>query len=411
MYRPPDEAIRHSLENARFMRNECGVMECLEARQRGTALLKWRITPEQEQPAQRKMAEELTRIVRRIPHFLEYRRNLLEALWYGKYAVAQRFERIKIGGRSRIGVAHWEPRHGDKLAFRADESGGYDPRGVGIRVAHHSPSQGAGSHSQLATTSEGRVYFLSPQERDLLVVHRHIIEDGPIEDPFGAGAIHGVGIRSRIYWSWYSMQECLAYLMEYLERSALGVEVWSYPSGNAQAEAAARKAAEERIGGGRSIVLVPKPLGENSGQFGVEHIEPGLAGAEALRSIITDYFGRKIKRYILGQTLTSETGATGLGSGVAETHAATYLDIIRYDAQKLAETLTTDLLAPLQRFNYPHAADVHLQFEIEVDSPDIERTLNAWKQAYEMGLSLKAEEVAELIGASRPMGAEEVLGR
>ncbi|QDU97525.1 phage portal protein family protein [Lignipirellula cremea] len=424
LYRPPDEAIRHSLENARFMRNECGVMECLEARQRGSALLPWRIIPEEDDcPAAQQAAAVLTRIVRRIPHFLEYRRNLLEALWYGKYAVAQRFGRIRVGGQWRIGVTHWEPRHGDKLVFRAAADGNCEPDQIGIRVSqdpgagnqpHASASEdpsGETPVSQIETTSQGKVYFLRQEERDLLAVHRHIIEDGPPEDPFGAGGIHGVGIRSRIYWSWYSMQECLAFLMEYLERSALGIEVWSYPSGNAQAEAAARQAAEERISGGRSIVLVPKPLGDNAGQFGVEHIEPGLDGAGALRSIITDYFGHKIKRYILGQTLTSETGATGLGSGVAETHAATWLNIVRYDAQKLAETLTTDLVEPLCRFNFSSARDLPLRLVLDVESPDIERTLAAWKAAYEMGLQLKAEEVANLIGAGRPGSQEEALGR
>jgi len=41
VYRDCDEATKASLDNARFMRNDCGVMECVEARQRCVALLDW----------------------------------------------------------------------------------------------------------------------------------------------------------------------------------------------------------------------------------------------------------------------------------------------------------------------------------------------------------------------------------
>jgi phage gp29-like protein len=177
-------------------------------------------------------------------------------------------------------------------------------------------------------------------------------------------------IRHRIDNARFMRNECS--IMECLETrqrsSALGIEIWSYPSGNAEAEKATRKAAQERIGGGRSIVLVPKPPGDQAQQFGVQHIEPGLGGAEALQSVITDYFSRKIKRYVLGQTLTSESEATGLGSGVARAHQSTFDDVVRYDAQKLAETLTTDLVEPLKAFNFPDANGVNVRFEFEMES-------------------------------------------
>src|SRR4051794_35694534 len=42
-YRPSDEAVKDSYENARYMRNDLVVMECVEARQRACALLNWHI--------------------------------------------------------------------------------------------------------------------------------------------------------------------------------------------------------------------------------------------------------------------------------------------------------------------------------------------------------------------------------
>src|SRR5690606_7306906 len=138
----------------------------------------------------------------------------------------------------------WRPVNGDKLVFRYDDgSGEFDEDQVGIRVG-----QGFTEGSQVAkrwkverinkvaATDQGLAYFLEHWERSLLAIHKHQIEDGAFEAPELAGSIHGVGIRSRIYWMWYQKQETLAWLMEYLERSAFGIEIWSYPAGNPQAK-------------------------------------------------------------------------------------------------------------------------------------------------------------------------------
>lgn len=417
-YTSPDEALRHSRENARFMRNECGIMECLEARQRGTALLKWQLIPEDEKSQeQRDLCDELTKIIERIPDFLEYRRNLLEALWYGRYAISQVWGWNWVGGKRRSTIRSWAPKNGDKLVFGFDDGQHRQEEGqVGIRIGTHF----GGSIDRVVETlgyerrkvrpaGDSLAYWLDPWERDLLAIHRHIVEDGDFWDTHSSGSIYGVGIRSRIYWSWYSMQECLAMLMEFMERSALGVEIWRYPSGNAEAEAKTRKAAEERIGGGRSIVLVPVPPGDQAHVYDVDHIEPGMAGAAEMKAIIMDYFGHKIKRYILGQTLTSEAEATGLGSGVADAHLATYWDIVRYDAIKLGETITTQLVEPLKRFNFPAARNIHIRFVINTETPEVKEKLEAWRTAFDMGLGIRAEDVANLIGATRPDRKDEVL--
>ena len=121
-YPVEDEATRNSVENSVRMRTECAIMECLESRQRATALLKWHIAPENEKSSkQQSLCLELTRILDRTPRFVEYRRVLLEALWYGKYAVANTFGKAKVGGKYRTVVSGWNPRDGDKLMFRYND--------------------------------------------------------------------------------------------------------------------------------------------------------------------------------------------------------------------------------------------------------------------------------------------------
>jgi len=417
-YYVSDEAMQHSWENARFMRNDPGIMECLEQRQRSTALLGWHLEAEDEKnAAQKTLVDELSAIIRQIPNFLKYRENLLYALWYGKYAVAHRYRWKTIGGKMRVAVERWRPVNGDKLVFRYDDgTGEYDDDQVGIRVGagYTAGSQIANRwvierFGKIAPTDHGLAYFLEHWERPLLAIHKHMIEDAEYEAPDRAGAIHGVGIRNRLYWLWYQKQETLAWLMEYLERSAFGMEIWSYPAGNAQAKADTLKAAEERIGQGRNIVLVPRHPDSDVLSTDVKRIEPGMAGADALDRIIREYFGWQIKRYILGQILTSETASTGLGSGVATIHLDTYLQIVRYDAINLGETLTTDLVQPLLRYNWPKYAGCPIRFVIETESPDVEGKLVAWERAYNMGLKLRAADVAELIGAAIAQPDEDTL--
>jgi phage gp29-like protein len=411
VYRPSDQALLASRENARYMRNDLAIMECLEHRQRSVCLLDWHLVPEDEKDQrQQQLCDDLTRILERTKRFHQLRESLQEALWYGKYGVSMRYRWKWIGGKKCVAIDRWRPVHGDKLVFRLDDgSGDYDPDQIGIRVGPTWMMNKNLDPNRVQPTDCGMAYFLEGYERKLMAVHTHRIEDGEYEDVWSAGRIHGVGIRHRIYWTWYQAREALAWLMEFLERSAFGLEIWYYPWGSAKAEKEMRTAAEERIGGGRNVILVPRPLNATSQAYGVEKLETGMAGAETLKTIITDLFGHQIKRYILGQTLTTEAASTGLGSNLASIHLDTYLQIVRYDAKNLDETITTDIVDPLKEKNFPWARNVHVQFVTQTESPDVESKLNAWRQAYEMGCKLKETDVMAMIGATAPEASDEVL--
>lgn len=418
VYRAHDEAIKFSLETARAMRNDPIVMECVEQRQRSLALLDWHIEADDENdPVQEALAGELTAILEATPRFMQYRENLGSAVFFGRYGVQHRYRWKYIRNQWRCCIQRWMPVHGDKIVFRYDDgTGEYDGDQVGIRVG---AGLAAGSKIAGRWTSEkinsieptdfGLAYFLQAKHRPLLAIHKHYIEDGEYEDPQSAGKVHGVGIRSRIFWAWYQKQETLAWMMEYIERSAFGIEIWYYPWGNAEAEAKTRTAAQERIGQGRNIVLVPKPMGEEGQAYGVERIEPGMAGVDACQNLVTEYFGHMLKRYILGQTLTTEAASTGLGSNLGEIHLDTYLQIIKYDATNLEETITSDTLQPLLRFNFPKYANIPLRFRIDTHEEDIESKLKAWRDAFDMGMELREQDVGDLIGATKPSPGDAIL--
>ncbi len=423
-YRDYDEAVRASLDNARFMRNDCGIMECLEGRQRGTALLNWHIEAEDDKSQEQKdLVSAMTKIMSEIPRFTEYRRVLLEAIWFGKMGIQNRYGWQNIGGNMRVlpTPKHhldlgWKPIHGDKLIYRFDDGnlpeGAFDGQ-MGIRVGmSHLSGDMLKSRWKIEACDRGMAYFLSEAEQKLCTVHSHMIEDAAFEDALSSGSIHGVGVRSRIYWEWVQKQESLAFLMEYLERSAGGIELWHFPAGNSQAKEEVRKAATERLSNSRNVTLVPIPPGDEGSQYGVQIIEPGMGGIETLKDILTTYFGYRIKRYILGQVATTESeGGGGIGGAGDAMKLDTFLGIIKYDASNLEETLTRQLLRMLQQWNFPKSRHIRLKFRIDTEDEDMEKKLEAYAKAYEMGCAIKERDVMNLIGASLPGPADKVLSR
>ena len=416
IYRPSDEAIRASLANARYMLNDPTITECLEQRYRATCLLDWSIQPpEGAGDREAEIARILTRLLRKIPRFMQYRESLLRAIWYGRAAVVHRWGWTTVEGKPYLTVVNWYPLSGDKLVFRWDENARREEIGIRINPATATMSDSGPRllretiQKQTEVTSVGMTYFLKPWERSLLAVHKHIVEDAPYECPEMAGSRHGIGIRSRIYWLWYQKQEILSFLMEFLERSAFGFEIWGYPAGSKEAEERVRQAATQRIGEHRNVVLVPQwPDSAGFGGFNYQRIEPSMAGAEAARAIV-EYFSHVIKRYILGQTLTSEAANTGLGSNLGEIHLQTFQQIIRYDARNLEESITTDLVKPLLEHNFPEFAEEDFRFVIKTEDENVSERLDLLERAYRMGLAIKAEEVRKLVGLTPPGPDDEVL--
>jgi hypothetical protein len=408
VYRNSDEAIRHSRENARFMRNDPAIMECLEARQRGTALLGWHLEGEDaKDPKQKQLVTDLTGIVERIPNFTEYRRCLLEALWYGRYANQHEWGHKFVRGVRRTTVVDWTPVLGDKLAFRFDDgTGRYSKRDIGIRCGTTmTKADKIAGERKLEPTDWGMAYFLEDWERPLLAVHKHIIEDGAFEDPLSAGRIHGVGIRDRIYWCWFQKQETMAHLMEVIERTGTGFTIYYFQAGNPQSETRVREIAESHTKD--NVVVVPW-LGPD-GPPPMDRIEPTTQGIDALKTVIHEFFGHQIKRYILGQILSTESAGTGLGSGVADLHHDTFSGIIQYDATKLEETITNELVEHIKAYNFPWARNIYVRFKIDTKTVDADEKLEAVKKAWDMGAKLKATDVMDLIGFSAPDEDDEVL--
>lgn len=419
VYRNPDEAILDSRDNARYMLNNVGIRECLDARRRMVKLLNWHIEPEDSKSDDQKaFCSLLEKIIKRIKYFQEYRYWTQMAIWFGKVGIQHRWRADVIEGRSvwmPKGVHQdddgWKPVHGDKIVFRQLRPnmvpGAYEGQ-MGIRVGWMSHQAGdvINNRWRVESTDYGLAYFLSPSERRLMLVHKHHREDAAYEDGIRAGSIYGLGIRSIIYAEWLQASETMAFMMEYLERMAGGITIWKYPAGNQQALAEITQTAENYNSGQEHALLVPVPIGENGNQYGVEVMEPGFQGIEVLQNLIKDYFNDRVKRYILGQKLSSEAEATGMGSGVADLHMDTLLQIIKSDATSHDETMTSELVDTIIKVNVDKKQwaqpGFKPRFVSETEEPDVDKKLEACIALMHEKIKFRQSDLYDLVGMATP---------
>lgn len=409
VYLPHDEAIRHSAQNAHMMLSDPMIAAPLFARQTMVALLNTSVESEDDKdPKLKAVADDLNRCVNRIKRFVEYKRWLLEAIWYGRVGVQHQFALwTDRHGQTRRVVKDWEPVSGDKIVFRFnDGTEKFKPGQVGVRVRSGMKDDALAGAYDLEMTGQGMAYFLKDWERSKFAIHRHMIRDGEYEDPRTAGSIHGVGIRSFLYWVWYQKQETMAQMVELIDRTGSGFTIYYYPSGNDRAKADIDKVAEAQ--GHTNIIKMPSDP-ENPDAYRIEQIPPNTAGLDALSDLIDNHFGDQILRSILGQTLSMKSAATGLGSGVADLHEQGLLNVAAYDAVNLEETLTTELLIPLVRLNYPQYTNVDFKLRISTSSSASDKEMQEIMQAWQMGAELRETDVLDRIGLSTPKKGERVL--
>ena len=254
-------------------------------------------------------------------------------------------------------------------------------------------------HQKILPTQYGLAYLLDPIEKAATTIHKHIIEDYPFEEPRMAGGMYGVGIRSRVYWTWFQMQETIKIMLNFLERTGLGIEMWPYQANNPEHEKAVRKMMEARGSSGYSAFLVPIMGGEDGQLYEPRIVEPGPGGVSEINSVITERYHDQIKRYIMGQKLTSEAEGTGMGSGVADAHMATFHDIIKFDSTNLENT-ETKTLRYQQTKMFPGSEGVFLSFKLKSESADKAEKMEAMERAHGMGFNINPDHLGDVLGLS-----------
>jgi Protein of unknown function (DUF935) len=413
-----DEALRESRESALVMRRDAFLMGLLQERKLATASLKWHLeVPDEQRPEQKLVKDHLTKVLLATPRLQRFLMSLLEALWYGRYGVQVEYEWATVSGLRSLVVKHHTPVNGDKIGHAWDGT----PYLL-VSAAHSNELAGRGAQflpnkdarqcprADLIHSSIARAMLLNGSWRQRFVLHSHEVDDADYFDAERAEAVHGVGIRHRVYWIDYLKRELLSTLQDHLERIGLGVTLWPYDASNPTAKQETFEAAAQQTR--NSVILLPTWRDQGSGEpYSMpRRLEIPTSGAELVGKL-TDYFDKILERFIVGQSMSGGADIDdGLGgTGRAQFAADTKKRIVSFDAANLADTLTEDLVDVVRRFTFP-AADFPVRWVFDVDVEDPKDTLEAVSTAYEMGVDFKRNEVRALTGLSDPQPGDDVVG-
>ena len=378
-----------------MMRMDADIEGVLRALLVTLAGLEWAVVPnDEEDPRQVELANRITDIVNAIPRRSDLFRSMHEAVWYGVSAANIVYERDSILG---VRVKEWFPFAADTLAF--------DQRGnLAMRV-------GSAYINEASVTDLGfdsLVHLFNDNERRSVILHRVFTTAPNFIDPNSADAIYrGVGARDVCWYIWLLKQEILQNAASYAERYALGIRVGYYPAGNDAAKSEMLTVLQNLVND--NSVVLPR-IAPNESMYDID-IKDANAGRAQIFMDLVNWCSGKMKEAILGQSLSSEAGSTGLGSGVSDLHADTLSRVIRYHADALAESITSDfvrVVATMLGATEDEARCITFQFAPE--RPDVKERIEAVQAFVQLGGRVSEAEVRDMLGLSQPQDGEAVLG-
>src|SRR5262249_54332834 len=133
---------------------------------------------------------------------------------------------VAWGGQRIFKVRKFRPVNGDKIQYHWD--------GTPLILIHGASARELEQEGgETILTDRGRALCLSsPWWRERFLIHQHEIDDADYWEGEMAGAVEGVGIRTRIYWIDWLRKEFLGNVVSFFEKVGLGVTLVSYEAGS-----------------------------------------------------------------------------------------------------------------------------------------------------------------------------------
>lgn len=396
-----DEAVLDNPTNAIRMRFDPVLTNPMDVLVRAVVLQTWHIEPDDDTNEDEvKAAAEIEWRIKQLPHLTQLLTGLLwDGIWTGRSAAQVYYKWHARKGVNGLLPFGYDPVNGDKIIFGFGKNRGK----VGIRVW-------SGYQGKSELTDWGFVRWFEGHERANLIVHKHNREDQDYTQWQKSGAIMGVGMRDRLYWTWSCKNQVMAYLMDYLQWFSRGLTIFSYEAHNTESLIETRTRVEEMTKSGLPVMLMPRIKDGGPGYKPIERIEPGTAGNSMIMQLATGYFDDLFRRSILGQDATTVSdGASSLGDGRADLHQTTFDSLVQWNSDNFADTLSSDFINVLYAYSYPSMPAGRWKFENE--SVNVPNLLEAAKTYIELGGTLDADQLREDLGLPLPKPDAQLLGQ
>lgn len=165
------------------------------------------------------------------------------------------------------------------------------------------------------------------------IQHRHAARSGYLARS---------GLYRVLAWPWIMRQFSLRDMAEWLEIYGLPMRLGFYPPGAEAAEKATLYRAVQDLGR-HAAGIMPEGMRIELQNAAEGQSDPFMA--------MVNYCDQVMSKAILGGTLSSTPGATGMGSGVATLQGEVRRDLLVSDARQVQGTLTRDLVWPIAALN------------------------------------------------------------
>ena len=379
-----DEALKDSRKNAVAMLRDVILRDALFTRIAPTSQLMWHLEPrDPTDPRQIDAAAKLTDVIKATPRLQDLFFSLLYATWFGRQGVSLRYEWdfSHPDGKRRMVVRDHLPINGDTLVARwaTNEWGMYVN---GLYPGIKEPAD------------INFVHFFTPAEREAIIVHCHVPEDADFYEPELAGQIRGSGLRGHLYWYWYLASNFLALVADYGERFANGIWIAYYPETNPEAKTELENALAAYKTS--KVLELPKRADGTSG-YGIEIREVSASSPQFLLDLVVNFFYQYMRAYITGSSLSHET-AIGVGGDAVGLMEDRISRVVKFDANRLAETLSVEWMPVLTRYNCGESVPPPF-FKFDLDTPDAARiTQAAVVMKKEFGVDVNTTHLMQLNG-------------
>lgn len=148
-----------------------------------------------------------------------------------------------------------------------------------------------------------------------------------------------------------------------------------------------------------AAAMIPK-------EMDIEFIEAKGGTGNAVFSAKAEYLDRQVSKGVLGQTMTTDDGAS---LSQATIHENVRHDIARADARQTEITVNRDLIRPFVDLNFgPRDRYPRLVIPV-VEAEDVKSLVEAVDKLVPLGLKISMSEVRERIGFDEPEDGDELL--
>lgn len=366
------------------------------------------VPPDATDKQQVERAKWYEKVVHKQPMLSKKINYLGKAIWYGRYASQMEFTDGTVQHDKWATckyISKHKPVNGDKIVSSFED----DAWGIRINpmFATEYPRE------DITYDNRGTAILLlrKPEFRKKFIFHVHELDDADYFESEMAGRVSGIGLRDFVYYGAHLRSKLIEFAVAFMEKvGTLGLLIFRYPEGNAQAKRDAEQAAREASN--RNALAIPMPKGGDKNTSAAELLPANMTGVQFLVDIIAGWWERHSERLFIGQSMSAGEGSSSLGGGErAELANTTKFNILRFDAEGLAESLTEDEIKITCELNGDPGWD--LKWKFSLPDPEAEKKLESITKAASIpGKKLKypADQVRELVGMSAPGPDDEIVG-